>query len=73
MSKPSTKSPFTGTPCPKCGQPGVSISLETFDWLCSECSEISSRADVERIIDQWRKVLEWQDRALDQPSTKAGN
>jgi uncharacterized protein (DUF983 family) len=49
-------------PCPKCGEADAVIRLNLAEpdcFLCDDCSEEFSAADVRAFIARWEKVLAW--------------
>ena len=51
--------------CPRCGQEDcLDVRLDDVSWLsCRECAETFTRADLERVIRQYIRLLAWLDTA----------
>jgi Zn ribbon nucleic-acid-binding protein len=57
---------FPGLCCPKCGAAdGLLVRVATLDLECGDCGEPTTRAEVETLLGQWRRLLTWLDRAAE--------
>ena len=55
---------FEGLRCPHCGEVDcLSVRLDDLVLSCSECSEDVTQAEVDAMVDQWRRLLGWIDAA----------
>lgn len=51
-------------PCPHCGAlEGLTVKVHNLTVECSECSEAVTEADLQRLIDDARRLLAWLDAA----------
>jgi hypothetical protein len=57
---------FPDLRCPRCGEPdSLLVRVATLDLECGECGEPIDRAEVEAVLDRWRRLLAWLDRAAE--------
>jgi uncharacterized protein (DUF983 family) len=54
---------FRDLRCPKCGEPdSLLVRVATLDLECGECGEPITHAEVETLLERWRRLLAWLDR-----------
>lgn len=55
---------FRDLRCLKCGEAdSLLVRVATLDLECGECGEPITRAEVEALLNRWRRLLAWLDRA----------
>lgn len=51
-------------PCPQCGEPRADITVDMSngsDFLCLECENSFTRADIESLFARWQRAFQWLD------------
>jgi hypothetical protein len=55
---------FAGLRCLHCGEAEcLVVKVETCELECQSCSETIEKAEVETMVDRWRKLFVWIDSA----------
>ncbi len=63
MAAATTKTGFA-VPCPRCGAlEGLVVSVHDLNLICRECDADVTRADLQMMIDDARRLMAWLDAA----------